>query len=69
MVADVMTCDPVRVDRDGHCRALDVMRLFSLAAAPVVQGEQLVGLVTEHHYMAIAAQLLLQELGGRMPSA
>ena len=69
-VADVMTRDPVRVGPDmDTVRALDVMRSFSLAAVPVVQGEQLVGLVTEHHYMAIAAQLLLQELGGRMPSA
>ena len=69
-VSDVMTRDPVRVGPDmDTVRALDVMRSFSLAAVPVVQGEQLVGLVTEHHYMAIAAQLLLQELGGRMPSA
>jgi hypothetical protein len=42
---------------------------FSLAVVPVVHDEQLVGLVTEHHYRAIAAQLLLQELGGRMPSS
>jgi CBS domain-containing protein/gamma-glutamyl:cysteine ligase YbdK (ATP-grasp superfamily) len=69
-VADVMTRDPVRVGPDmDTVRALDVMRSYSLAAVPVVQGEQLVGLVTEHHYMAIAAQLLLQELGGRMPPA
>jgi CBS domain-containing protein/gamma-glutamyl:cysteine ligase YbdK (ATP-grasp superfamily) len=69
-VSDVMTRDPVCIGPDmDTVRALDVMRTYSLAAVPVVQGGQLVGLVTEHHYMAIAAQLLLAELGGRMPTS
>jgi len=66
----VMTRDPVCIGPDmDTVRALDVMRTYSLAAVPVVHGSQLVGLVTEHHYMAIAAQLLLAELGGRMPTS
>jgi CBS domain-containing protein/gamma-glutamyl:cysteine ligase YbdK (ATP-grasp superfamily) len=70
-VADVMARDPVCISPDmDTVRALDVMRSYSLAAVPVVTPDkQLLGLVTEHHYMAIAAQLLLQELGGRMPTA
>jgi CBS domain-containing protein len=69
-VGDVMIRDPVYIAPDmDTVRALDVLRSYTLAAVPVVHDAQLVGLVTEHHFMAIAGQLLLQELGGRMPSA
>jgi CBS domain-containing protein len=69
-VADVMIRDPVYIAPDmDSVRALDVLRSYTLAAVPVVHDGQLVGLVTEHHFMAIAGQLLLQELGGRMPSS
>ena len=69
-VADVMTRDPVYISPDmDTARALDVLRSRTLAAVPVVHNGQLVGLVTEHQFMAIAGQLLVQELGGRMPSS
>ena len=69
-VADVMTRDPVYISPDmDTARALEVLRSRTLAAVPVVHNGQLVGLVTEHQYMAIAGQLLVQELGGRMPSS
>ena len=69
-VAEVMTRDPVYISPDmDTARALDVLRSRTLAAVPVVHNGQLVGLVTEHQFMAIAGQLLVQELGGRMPSS
>ena len=69
-VADVMNPDPVYISPDlDTVRALEILRSHTLAAVPVVQSGQLVGLLTEHQFMAIAGQLLLQELGGRMPAS
>jgi CBS domain-containing protein len=68
-VAEVMTRDPVYISPEmDTIRAFDVLRSYTLATVPVVHDGQLVGLVTESHFMSIAGQLLLQELGG-MPTA
>ena len=58
-----MQRDPVCVPA-GHrsLRALELMRSFGIGALPVVQGDQLVGLVTEHDFMNVAGVLLLQQL-------
>jgi CBS domain-containing protein len=49
-------------------RALDVLRSRTLAAVPVVHNGQLVGLVTEHQFMAIAGRSW-SRARGRMPSS
>ncbi len=62
-VGDVMKRNPVCVPPDiAPLRALELMRSFGIGALPVVHGEQLVGLVTEHDFMNVAGVLLLQQL-------
>ena len=62
-VGDVMRRNPVCVPPDiAPLRALELMRSFGIGALPVVHGEQLVGLVTEHDFMNVAGVLLLQQL-------
>jgi len=62
-VSEVMRRDPVCVPPDiAPLRALQLMRSFGVGALPVVQNEQLVGLVTEHDFMNVAGILLLQQL-------
>lgn len=63
LVGDVMRRDPVCVSPDiAPLRALQLMRSFGIGALPVVQDEQLVGLITEHDFMNVAGVLLLQQL-------
>lgn len=62
-VADVMQRDPVCVPSTmSPLRALEIMRSFGIGALPVVDGELLVGLVTEHDFMNVAGMLMLQQL-------
>ena len=62
-VGEVMRRNPVCVPPDiAPLRALELMRSFGIGALPVVHGEQLVGLVTEHDFMNVAGVLLLQQL-------
>ena len=62
-VADVMQRDPVCVPPTmSPLRALEIMRSFGIGALPVVDGELLVGLVTEHDFMNVAGMLMLQQL-------
>ena len=69
LVAEVMRRDPVCVPPDiAPLRALQLMRSFGIGALPVVQGGQLVGLVTEHDFMNVAGILLLQQLHEATPS-
>jgi len=63
LVSEVMRRDPVCVPPDiAPLRALQLMRSFGIGALPVVQGGQLVGLITEHDFMNVAGVLLLQQL-------
>ncbi len=62
-VGEVMRRNPVCVPPDiAPLRALELMRSFGIGALPVVHGDQLVGLVTEHDFMNVAGVLLLQQL-------
>jgi CBS domain-containing protein len=62
-VADIMKRDPVTVSPTmTTLRAIEVMRENAIGCLPVVHENRLVGLVTEHDFMAIAGQLLEQRL-------
>ncbi|MEQ9616683.1 MAG: glutamate-cysteine ligase family protein [Phycisphaerales bacterium] len=62
-VSEVMIADPVTVSPET--RTIDAMRLMRqhrIGALPVVSEGQLVGIITEHDYVEIAAPLLEQYL-------
>ncbi len=58
-VRDIMKRDPVTVfPETSTVKAIETMRRFKVGCLPVVQGAQLIGLVTEREVMDIAADLL-----------
>jgi CBS domain-containing protein len=68
-VADIMTPDPVCIGPDmDAARAVQVLRSHNLSALPVVVDGQLVGILGENHFMGLATQLVVQELGGLPPT-
>ena len=66
VVADVMKRNPICVPPDlPPLQALELMRQFGIGALPVVSGDHLVGIVTEHDFFNIAGLLLLEQLNAK----
>lgn len=62
-ISDIMKRDPITVfPTMTTLRAIEVMREHNVGCLPVVTDGRLVGIVTEHDFMAIAGQLLEQKL-------
>ncbi|MEM7246038.1 MAG: glutamate-cysteine ligase family protein [Acidobacteriota bacterium] len=67
-VSKIMRANPVTVEAD--CSALDAMRLMrkeGVGCLPVVEGDRLVGIVTEHDFIELAGSLLEQHLADDEP--
>ncbi len=59
VVERVMRTDPVTVSPETTTReAIDIMRRERVGCLPVVKDEKLVGIVTEHDFVTVAAELL-----------
>jgi CBS domain-containing protein/gamma-glutamylcysteine synthetase len=64
-VGEVMKRDPLTVAPEtSTLRAIQIMRQNKIGCLPVVQGDRLVGVLTERDFMDIAAELLQQGLRG-----
>ncbi len=62
-VSEVMKKDPVTVAPEANTlEAIALMRRHKIGCLPVVKDGRLVGLVTDHEFMDIAAELLEQKL-------
>jgi len=63
-VREIMKTDPVSVSQDtSTLEAIETMRRHKVSCLPVVtEGDQLVGIVTEHDFIAVAAHLLEEKL-------
>ena len=62
-VREVMRTSPITVTPSTPTlEAIQKMRYHKVGCLPVVEGEQLVGLVTEHDFITIASKLLEEEL-------
>ncbi len=62
-VREIMKKDIVTASPDmSTLEAIELMRDRSVACLPVVQGDHLVGIVTEHNFLEIAGQLLEGQL-------
>ncbi|MDQ7005864.1 MAG: CBS domain-containing protein [Acidobacteriota bacterium] len=62
-VSEVMKKDPVTVAPEASTlEAIALMRRHKIGCLPVVKDDRLVGLVTDHEFMDIAAELLEQKL-------
>ena len=58
-VRDIMKLDPVTVSPEtSTVKAIEIMRRCKIGCLPVVQGDRLIGMVTEREFMDIAAVLL-----------
>ncbi|MEM9802860.1 MAG: CBS domain-containing protein, partial [Planctomycetota bacterium] len=65
-VRDLMLTDPVTIaPGDTTVAAIEVMRTSRIGCLPVVDGERLVGLVTEHDFIDASAKLLEETLKAR----
>lgn len=63
-VREVMRPDPITATPDTPTlEAIEAMRRSGVGCLPVVEGDRLVGLVTEHDFMDISARLLQSTLG------
>ena len=58
MARELVTVSP----NTGTLEAIDLMRDHGISCLPVVQGERLIGIVTEHDFMRIARTLLVEML-------
>ncbi|KAA3608647.1 MAG: CBS domain-containing protein [Planctomycetota bacterium] len=62
-VSEVMEADPIVVGPEtSTLEAIQVMRNHGISCLPVVRDDRLVGLVTEHDFMVVAAEFLEQKL-------
>ncbi|MCB9916757.1 MAG: CBS domain-containing protein, partial [Planctomycetes bacterium] len=62
-VGEVMQAEPITVAPDATClEAIERMREHRVSCLPVVRDGRLVGILTEHDFMQIAARLLEEEL-------
>ncbi|MEQ8764139.1 MAG: glutamate-cysteine ligase family protein [Planctomycetota bacterium] len=62
-VEDIMRPDPVTVSPDtSSLDAIELMRRNRVGCLPVVENDQLVGIVTERDFIDVAAQLLEEKL-------
>lgn len=63
-VSDVMRRNPIVVGPETTTRdAIAIMRQHRISALPVVEGDRLVGIVTERDFMNVTAELLLERVG------
>jgi CBS domain-containing protein len=68
-VRDVMLTELVTASPDmTTIEAIELMRAHTLSCLPIVKGDQLVGIVTEHDFMRIAGQLLEESLRNPGPA-
>ncbi|HET9887428.1 MAG TPA: CBS domain-containing protein, partial [bacterium] len=62
-VREVMHRNPVTVSPNATTlEAIELMRKNKVACLPVVQGDRLVGIVTEHDFLRVAGDLLTKKL-------
>lgn len=67
-VRDVMLTELVTASPEmSTLEAIELMRAHTLSCLPIVKGDQLVGIVTEHDFMRIAGQLLEESLRNPAP--
>ena len=65
-VSDIMKRDLVTVSpEDSTLEAIELMREHKISCLPVVQGERLVGILTERDLMNVAAELIRDQLEQR----
>jgi CBS domain-containing protein/gamma-glutamylcysteine synthetase len=68
-VADIMKREPVTVTPETPTiEALRTMRRLRVGCLPVVDGERLVGIVTDEDFMDLASKLLEEQIGGEQLS-
>ena len=64
-VSQIMERNPVRVGPDTHTlEALSVMRANRVSCLPVVDGDRLVGIVSEADFLSVAYELLEERMRG-----
>jgi CBS domain-containing protein/gamma-glutamyl:cysteine ligase YbdK (ATP-grasp superfamily) len=69
-VRELMIADPVTVDpATSSTEAVEIMRRKRIGCLPVVEGDQLVGIVTSFDFLEAAAQLFQQQIGEKTLSA
>jgi CBS domain-containing protein len=62
-VRDVMVVDPVTVTPStSSLEAIDIMRRHRVGCLPVIEGDQLVGIVTSYDFLEASARLFKQHL-------
>ncbi len=68
-VRDIMTPDPLTVSpQTPTLEAIALMRTHGVSALPVVDNDRLVGIVTEHDFMALAEGMLIDALSNTDPT-
>jgi acetoin utilization protein AcuB len=69
-VKDIMVTNPVTVSPSTPTlEAIAIMREHRVGCLPVVEGGQLVGIVTSYDFLEASALLFQQHLGGTTASA
>ena len=69
-VRELMIANPVTVDpTTSSTEAVEIMRGKRIGCLPVVEGDQLVGIVTSFDFLEAAAQLFQQKIGEKTLSA
>jgi CBS domain-containing protein len=64
-VRQIMVTDPVTVSPStSSLEAIEIMRSNRVGCLPVVEGDQLVGIVTSYDFLEASAKLFQQHLGG-----
>lgn len=67
-VKDIMKADPLTVTATTPTlEAMDIMRQHRVGCLPVVEGDQLVGIVTSYDFLEASARIFKQHLIGQMP--
>ena len=62
-VREIMVPDPVTVTPStSSLEAMEIMRSNRVGCLPVVEGDQLVGIITSYDFLAAAAKLFHQHL-------
>lgn len=62
-VREVMTADPITISpKHTTLQAIEIMREHKIGCLPVVEGDRLVGIVTEHDFIEASAKLLQETL-------
>jgi CBS domain-containing protein len=67
-VRDIMKLDPITVSPEtSTVKAIEIMRRGKVGCLPVVQGDRLIGMVTEREFMDIARQVPILSFAGNCP--